>query len=139
MLHYQTLWRGGGRKTLKFHFPPAEGKGLGLLFSLSLSFSFAPLLSFSFHPHACAEDGNVCVCVCFARESVHVLSVSEYNAYKERARGSCSVEGDCFGEEPSCSLSEDFLYTEGKGRLYRPCKMFTSNKLRHAGWRISNF
>lgn len=68
VLHYQTLWRGGGRKTLKFHFPPAKGKGLGLLFSLSLSFfSFAPLLSFSFHPHACAEDGSGCVfceCVC---------------------------------------------------------------------------
>lgn len=84
VLHYQTPWRGGGRRTLKFHFPPAEGKGLGLLFSLSLSFSFAPLLSFSFHPHACAEDGSVCVC--FVR--VCMCCVSEQNAYKERARGS---------------------------------------------------
>lgn len=26
----------------------------------------------------------------------------------------CSVEGDCFGEVPSCSSIEDFVYTQGK-------------------------
>lgn len=139
---YTIKHRGEGEeeklRSFTFHQPRGKGKGFSSLCLFFFFFSpFAPLLSFSFHPHVSAEDGSVCVCAWFVSERANAVCANEIHIRREGLKILCSGEANSFGEKPCCCSSEHFfcclVHKLAKGRLHRPCKIFTSIKLRLAG------